>query len=139
MLTRRDPFREQSPCFYPKLITSTRKRHPPTGAEADTFHWQLKEQRQISSLSVVPTRGEITHYANEFGCHGNIEIVSLDKEASEPRVDVLGCDLEAVETSACSAAPAGGAETQAQSGPDYPRGGLSGDQIGVPGCDSRAE
>ena len=55
------------------------------------------------------------------------------KEAGEARVDVLGCSFGAVETGACSAAPAGKAETQAQSGSSCPRGGLSGDQIGVPG------
>ena len=38
------------------------------------------------------------------------------KEASEARVDVLGCDLGTVETGACSAAPAGEAKTQTQSG-----------------------
>ena len=38
------------------------------------------------------------------------------KEASEARVDVLGCDLGAVETGACSATPAGEAETPTQSG-----------------------
>ena len=56
------------------------------------------------------------------------------KEACEARVDVLGCDFGAVETGACSAAPAG--ETQSGSGCSAggsPRGGLSGDQLGVPG------
>ena len=38
------------------------------------------------------------------------------KEAGEARVDVLGCDLRSAETGACSAAPAGEAETQTQSG-----------------------
>ena len=38
------------------------------------------------------------------------------KEAREARVDVLGCDLGAVETGACSAAQAGEAETPTQSG-----------------------
>ena len=38
------------------------------------------------------------------------------KEAGEARVDVLGCDLGAAETGACSAAPAGKAETPTQSG-----------------------
>ena len=38
------------------------------------------------------------------------------KEAREARLDVLGCDLGAAETGACSAAPAGEAETQTQSG-----------------------
>ena len=38
------------------------------------------------------------------------------KEASEARVDVLGCDLGAAETGACSAVPAGEAETPTQSG-----------------------
>ena len=48
------------------------------------------------------------------------------------------------DTGACSAALAGEAETQTQSGSGCraggsPRGGSSGDQFGVPGCDSRAE
>ena len=60
------------------------------------------------------------------------------KEASEARVDVLGCDFGAAETGACSAAPAGEAETPTQSGSGCragrgSRGGLSGDQFGVPG------
>ena len=38
------------------------------------------------------------------------------EEAREARVDVLGCDLGAVETGACSAAPAGEAKTPTQSG-----------------------
>ena len=45
-----------------------------------------------------------------------------------------GCDFGAVETGACSAAPAG--EAQSGSGCSAggsPRGGLSGDQLGVPG------
>ena len=66
------------------------------------------------------------------------------EEAREARVDVLGCGIGAAETGACSAAPAGEAETQTQSGSgcrawSNTRGGLSGDQLGVPGCDSRAE
>ena len=61
------------------------------------------------------------------------------KETSEARVDVLGCGLGAVETGACSAAPAGEAETRTQSGSRTviagrsPRSGLSGDPFGVPG------
>ena len=39
------------------------------------------------------------------------------EEASEARVDVLGCDFGAAETGACSAASAGEAETPTQSGP----------------------
>ena len=66
------------------------------------------------------------------------------KEASEARVGVLGCDLSAAETGACSAIPAGEAETQIQSGSGWfagsgLRSGLSGDQFGVSGCDFRAE
>ena len=38
------------------------------------------------------------------------------EEASEARVDVLGCGFETAETGACSAAPAGEAETPTQSG-----------------------
>ena len=38
------------------------------------------------------------------------------KEAGEARVDVLGCDFGTAETGACSATPAGNAETQTQSG-----------------------
>ncbi len=38
------------------------------------------------------------------------------KEACEARVDVLECDLGTAETGACSATPAGKAETQTQSG-----------------------
>ena len=38
------------------------------------------------------------------------------EEASEARVDVLGCCFETAETGACSAAPAGEAETPTQSG-----------------------
>ena len=38
------------------------------------------------------------------------------KEGSEACVDVLGCDLGAAETGACSATPAGGAYTQPRSG-----------------------
>ena len=38
------------------------------------------------------------------------------EEAREARVDILGRDLGAAETGACSAAPAGEAETQTQSG-----------------------
>ena len=57
---------------------------------------------------------------------------------------VLGCDLSAAETGACSAIPAGEAETQIQSGSGWFAGsglrkGLSGDQFGVSGCDSRSE
>ena len=60
------------------------------------------------------------------------------EEASEARVDVLGCCFETAETGACSAAPAGEAETPTQSGSGFragggPRGGLSGDQTSVPG------
>ena len=60
------------------------------------------------------------------------------EEASEARVDVLGCCFETAETGACSATPAGEAETPTQSGSSHPaglrpRGGLSGDQLGVPG------
>ena len=52
------------------------------------------------------------------------------KEASEARVDVLGCGIGTAETGACSATPAGKAETQTQSGSGCwaggsPRGGLS--------------
>ena len=66
------------------------------------------------------------------------------KEASEARMDVLGCGLGAAETGACSATPAGEAARPTQSGsgcqPGFDRGGgLSGDQFGVPGYDSRAE
>ena len=56
------------------------------------------------------------------------------EEASEARVDVLGCCFGAAETGACSAAPAG--ETQSGSGCSAggsPRDGLSGDQLDVPG------
>ena len=55
------------------------------------------------------------------------------KETGEARVDVLGCGSGTAETGACSAAPAGEAETRTQSGSGCPCGGLSGDQIGVPG------
>ena len=60
------------------------------------------------------------------------------EEASEVRVDVLGCCFETAETGACRAASAGEAETPTQSGSGCsaggsPRGGLSGDQLGVPG------
>ena len=44
------------------------------------------------------------------------------KEASEARMDVLGWDLQATETGACSAVPAGEAETQIQSGSGCVRG-----------------
>ena len=55
-----------------------------------------------------------------------------------------GAISRTTETGACSATPAGKAETQTQSGSGCrawrtTRGGLSGDQFGVPGCDSRAE
>ena len=56
------------------------------------------------------------------------------EEAREARVDVLGRGIWTAETGACSAAPAG--ETQSGSGCSAggsPRGGLSGDQLGVPG------
>ena len=55
------------------------------------------------------------------------------KETGEARVDVLGRDLGTAETGACSAAPAGEAETPTQSGSGYPRGGLIGDLFGVLG------
>ena len=60
------------------------------------------------------------------------------EETCEARVDVLGRDSGTAETGACSAAPAGEAETPTQSGSGCragggPRGGLSGDQLGVPG------
>ena len=66
------------------------------------------------------------------------------KETSEARVDVLGCYLETAETGACSAAPAGEADRPTRSGSGWSLGfgpgvGLSVDQLGVPGCDSRAE
>ena len=53
------------------------------------------------------------------------------EEASEARVDVLGCDLGSAETGACSATPAGEAETWNQSGSGCRaeqclRGGLNG-------------
>ncbi len=53
-------------------------------------------------------------------------------------LDVLGCGLGTAETGACSAAQAGEAEAQTQSGSGCwaggsPRGGLSGDPFGVPG------
>ena len=54
------------------------------------------------------------------------------KEAGEARVDLLGCGSGAVETGACSAAPAGEAETQTQSGSGCLFDGLSGDPFGVP-------
>ena len=60
------------------------------------------------------------------------------EEAREARLDVLGCDLGAAETGACSAAPAGEAETT-QSGSGCSAGGktradsLNGDPFGVPG------
>ena len=44
------------------------------------------------------------------------------KEAGEARVDVLGCCLGAAETGACSAAPAGEAETPTQSGSGFTTG-----------------
>ena len=60
------------------------------------------------------------------------------KEACEARLDVLGCNLRTTETGACSATSAGEAQTRTQSGSGSsvggsPRGGLSGDQLGVPG------
>ena len=61
------------------------------------------------------------------------------KEAREARVDVLGRGPGTAETGACSAAPAGEAQRPARSGSGCHPGGLSGDQIGVPGRDSRAE
>ena len=56
----------------------------------------------------------------------------------DPAVGVLGCDLGTAGTSACSATPAGEAERQTESGSSCPagggpRGGLSGNQIGLPG------
>ena len=62
------------------------------------------------------------------------------KEAGEARMDALGRDPGAVETGACSAAPAG----WSPSGPGCPgglflRGGLNVGPFGVPGRDSRAE
>ena len=59
------------------------------------------------------------------------------KEASEARVDVLGCGLGSAETGACSATPAGEAETPTQSGSGClaglaPCGGLNEDPFGVP-------
>ena len=58
------------------------------------------------------------------------------EEAREARVDVLGRGCGSAETGACSATPAGEAETPTQSGSVCraglaPRGGLSGDQLGV--------
>ena len=60
------------------------------------------------------------------------------RTASEARVDVLGCCFGTAETGACSATPAGEAETPTQPGSGCragrgPRGGLSGYQFGVPG------
>ena len=60
------------------------------------------------------------------------------EETCEARMDVLGCGIGAAETGACSAASAGEAETPTQSGSGCragrgSRGGLSGDQLGVPG------
>ena len=57
---------------------------------------------------------------------------------SEARVDVLGCDLGPAETGACSATSAGEAKTATRSGSSCHAGwgsggGLSGDQIAVPG------
>ena len=59
------------------------------------------------------------------------------QEAGEARVDVLGWGIGTAETGACSAAPAGKAETRTQSGSGFstsgsPQGGLNWDQLGVP-------
>ena len=69
---------------------------------------------------------------------GSVSPSRTRKEAGEARLDVLGCDLGTAETGACSATQAGKAQRQTQSGSGCPavrdpRGGLSGDQIGVPG------
>ena len=60
---------------------------------------------RIPRLRVAPI-GKGVHVAFTRTC----------KEASEARMGVLGCDLSAAETGACSAIPAGEAETQIQSG-----------------------
>ena len=46
---------------------------------------------------------------------------TADKETSEARLDAVECCLEAVETGACSATPAGKAEMPAQSGSGCPQ------------------
>ena len=46
----------------------------------------------------------------------HIRLHRTREEASEARVDVLGCDSGATETGACSAAPAGETDTRTQSG-----------------------
>ena len=65
------------------------------------------------------------------------------KEASEARMDVLGCGLGTAETGACSATPAGEAYAPAQSGSGWSAGcgsrvGLSGDQFGTSRRDSQS-
>ena len=50
------------------------------------------------------------------GSGAHVAFTRTCKEACEARVDVLGCCFGAAETGACSAAPAGEAETQTQSG-----------------------
>ncbi len=70
---------------------------------------------------------------------GPCHLTCTCKGACEACTDLLGCDLGSAETGACSAAPAGEAETQTQSGSSCRFGGLNGDQFGVPGCDPRAE
>ena len=79
-----------------------------------------------------------TSVPNDYPISTGKIVVVTGRTNCEARLDVLGCDLGAAETGACSATPAGEAETPTQSGSGCsvgggPRGGLSGDQLGVPG------
>ena len=65
----------------------------------------------------------------QYRLHGTRE------ETREARVDVLGCDLWATGTGACSAAPAGEADTRPRSGPGWLRGEGPG---GWPGWGTRS-
>ena len=64
------------------------------------------------------------------GQRGPCRLLRTCKEAGEARMDPVGVRSGTAETGACSAAPAGEAETRPQSGSGP---GLNWDQIGVPG------
>ena len=101
-----------------------------------TMHQAAALARRLLGCSErVPRRRECPD-----GRGGHAAFSVPREEAREARMDVLGRGPGAVETGACSAAPAG----WSPSGPGYPgglflRGGLNADPFGVPGRDSRAE
>ena len=68
-------------------------------------------------LRAYPTPAGLSRWQRRLG-----RLHRTCKEAGEARVDVLGCGLGTAETGACSATPAGEAETPTQSGSGFTTG-----------------